>query len=112
MDEGQWLGWEEEIAPPPPDLAARLAAVQPPPAGGRGLAVPATEKIEKSTRAFIKSRIRAMTGQRMSNSWVDKPKVDLFAEINCSRVVAHREAQKKRTAGRPRLSMCISPMRS
>ncbi|MCZ6472781.1 MAG: 2-oxo acid dehydrogenase subunit E2 [SAR324 cluster bacterium] len=98
----RWLGWEADIAPPPEDLAVRLQGTAPntreadredefPP-------FQPPEQVDKRYRSLLKKQIRDTTGKRMSQSWVDKPKVDLFAEINLSQVVAHREAEKQ--AGR------------
>lgn len=97
----RWLGWEEEIAPPPPELAERLA-----PPGDAASKQPEPpfppfqppEQVDKRFRTYLRSSVRDVTGRRMARSWVEKPKVDLFAEINFSRVVAHREAEK--AAGR------------
>jgi pyruvate dehydrogenase E2 component (dihydrolipoamide acetyltransferase) len=89
----RWLGWEEEIAPAPPDLASRLKP-QPDRALEDSSAFQPPEEVEKRYRAYLKGRLRDVTGRRMARSWVEKPKVDLFAEIDFSRVVAHREGEK------------------
>jgi pyruvate dehydrogenase E2 component (dihydrolipoamide acetyltransferase) len=89
----RWLGWEEEIAPAPPDLASRLKP-QPDRALEDSSAFQPPEEVEKRYRAYLRGRLRDVTGRRMARSWVEKPKVDLFAEIDFSRVVAHREGEK------------------
>lgn len=105
--ECRWLGWEEDIAQPPPDLEQRLSKVPGAARGGaREQAEPdggfppfrPPERADKRFRGYLKKSMREVTGRRMAASWVEKPKVDLFAEINFSSVVAHREAEK--SAGR------------
>ena len=44
----------------------------------------------------------------MAASWVEKPKVDLFAEINFSRVVAHRNSEKQAGRQPPPFNMYIA----
>jgi pyruvate dehydrogenase E2 component (dihydrolipoamide acetyltransferase) len=101
--ECRWLGWEEDIAQPPPDLQQHLAqaplAVE---GGAQEAAGPEVgfppfqppQQVDKRFRGYLKKSLREVTGRRMAASWVEKPKVDLFAEINFSSVVAHREAEK------------------
>ena len=83
------LGWESEIGPPPPgwEAPAEASAAAP--------MLPPPERADGKIRSFMKGKLRETTGARMAKSWVDAPKVDLFAEIDFSRVVAHRQAQKE-----------------
>jgi pyruvate dehydrogenase E2 component (dihydrolipoamide acetyltransferase) len=80
------VGWEAEIAPPPPGFvpagAAPSAAAAHPP-----------ETFQKPDREFLKHQIRRVTAERMASSWV-APKVDLFTDVDFTRVVAHRQAAK------------------
>ena len=102
----RWLGWEPDIAEAPEDLLQRLGAkvaesdpvppVQPP------------GQVDKRYRGVLKKQLREVTGRRMAASWVEKPKVDLFAEINCSRVVAHRESEKQAGRQPPPFNMYIA----
>ncbi|HEX7929099.1 MAG TPA: biotin/lipoyl-containing protein, partial [bacterium] len=80
------IGWEAEIAPPPPGFtpaASRdpVKAAHPP------------ETFQKPDREFLKHQIRRVTAERMASSWV-APKVDLFTDVDFTRVVAHRQAAK------------------
>jgi len=84
-------GWAEEIAPAPPDLAERLAVGAPAPQ--RPAVGPPPERPSREFRDYLRHSIRPVTAQRMTFSW-QAPKVDLFAEVDFSRVVAHREAQR------------------
>ncbi len=81
------VGWEPEIAPPPPGFQPAGRATAPAPA----VHAPAT--FQKPDREFLKHQIRRVTGQRMAASWA-APKVDLFADVDFTRVVAHRQALK------------------
>lgn len=91
-----FLGWADDVAPPPPELASQL---KPPGTSIKPANVLVAEKPSKAERAYVKSHLREVTAKRMARSWVEAPKVDLFAEVDFTRVVAHREAQKK--AGAP-----------
>ena len=117
----RWLGWEADIAPPPENLAQRLASApaqissQPmssgemPAEGEHGAFPPVLppEQVDKRYRDLLKKQLRETTGKRMAKSWVDAPKVDLFAEINFSAVVAHREGEKRAGRQSPPFNMYI-----
>ena len=96
--ETRWLGWEGEIAEPPADLIQRMGEPKSRKAATGAPPAQPPEQVNKRYRGVLKKQLRETAGLRMAVSWVDKPKVDLFAEINFSRVVAHREAEKR--AGR------------
>ena len=89
VPEGETLGWESEIGPPPPGWEAPAEAPATAPT------LPPPERADGKIRSFMKGKLRETTGARMAKSWVDAPKVDLFAEIDFSRVVTHRQAQKE-----------------
>ncbi len=82
------VGWEPEVAPQPPDF--RLAGHAAP---GAGPAAHPPATFQKPDREFLKHQIRRVTGQRMAASWA-APKVDLFTDVDFTRVVAHRQAIK------------------
>lgn len=111
------LGWEEEIAPPPPGLARRLAGTPtkmtplpsdrepsgheaPPPVRPIG-------RLGKAARSFLKGQIRKVTGLRMTKAW-EAPKVDLFTDVDFSRVVAHRQQMKTRGLQPPSYNVYIA----
>lgn len=90
------LGWEADIAPPPADLDEKLGGVvelpgEPP---HSLLSMEPAQQVAKQFRAFLKKQLREVAGRRMAKSWVDAPKVDLFAEIDFSAVMAHRQSEK------------------
>ena len=91
----RWLGWEADISDAPADLEQKLAARQSDSTDAAFPPVQSPEQVDKRFRGILKKQLRSVTGRRMSASWVDKPKVDLFAEINFSQVVAHREREKQ-----------------
>ncbi|MBI4081358.1 MAG: 2-oxo acid dehydrogenase subunit E2 [Candidatus Lambdaproteobacteria bacterium] len=97
-------GWAEEIAPAPPDLAARLVSPAPAPASP---GLPAPAKAEPRVRAYLRGQIQRVTGQRMAFSW-QAPKVDLFADIEFSAVLAHRNALKAHGAEPPSFNVYIA----
>jgi pyruvate dehydrogenase E2 component (dihydrolipoyllysine-residue acetyltransferase) len=104
------VGWEAEIAPPPANLAELLAPA--PEAYGprrREAAheVPAPEFTARQ-RGLLRHQLRRTTAQRMARSWVDAPKVDLFADVDFSRVEAHRQALKARGEEAPSYNMYIA----
>ena len=101
----RWLGWEADIAPPPQDLAQHLALADAEPEPFPPVLPP--EQVDKRHRALLKKQLRETTGKRMAKSWVDAPKVDLFAEINFSAVVAHREGEKRAGRQSPPFNMYI-----
>jgi pyruvate/2-oxoglutarate dehydrogenase complex dihydrolipoamide acyltransferase (E2) component len=94
------VGWEAEVAPPP-------AGFRPAPAAAGGAAAHAPETFQKSAREVSKRQIRRVTGQRMAASWA-APKVDLFTDVDFTRVVAHREALKQSGADAPSYNMYIA----
>lgn len=103
-----WLGWEQEIAEPPADLGERMGQSQQAKAGAGAPATQPPERVDKRFRGVLKKQIRETTGRRMAASWVEKPKVDLFAEINFARIVAHREAEKKAGGQAPSFNIYIA----
>jgi pyruvate dehydrogenase E2 component (dihydrolipoamide acetyltransferase) len=59
-------------------------------------------------RGVLRHQLRRVTAQRMARSWVEAPKVDLFAEVDFSRVEAHRQALKARGEEAPSYNMYIA----
>lgn len=103
------VGWEPEVAPPPPDLDALLS---PPPQSygprqriAEGAVPP--EAFTAKQRGLLRHQLRRVTAQRMARSWVDSPKVDLFADVDFSRIVAHRQALKDAGEQAPSYNMYI-----
>lgn len=91
----EYRGWAEELAPIPEALASSIpsAGLTAQRSGGDEGARTA-KKGRAKLREFLKGSLRRITAQRMARSWVQAPKVDLFADIDFSRVVAHRQALK------------------
>ena len=100
-----WLGWEAEIAPAPDNLADFLKPDSRVEENAADFGPP--EKVDKAFRGFLKGQLRETTAKRMAKSWVDAPKVDLFAEVDFSRVVAHREAIKASGGQAPTFNVYI-----
>lgn len=107
------LGWEEEIAPAPPHLEQLLATAgagqaneQPQLAVPPG-AVPIRE-VEKRHRGVLHSQMRRVTSQRMARSWLEAPKVDLFADVDVSGVEAHRRSLKEQGQEAPSYNVYIA----
>jgi pyruvate dehydrogenase E2 component (dihydrolipoamide acetyltransferase) len=92
-------GWDDQIAPPPPGLEARIApraparAATPPEVAASPASVRTPGKPGRRAREIVKGQLRRVTGQRMAHSW-QAPKVDLFTDVDFSRVLAHRQALK------------------
>ena len=86
------IGWAEEIAAPPPGWVG--------PQSPQDISLPQAgqptpqDALNKPYRGFLRNQIRPITAERMAHSWRAAPKVDLFAEIDCSAVTAHRAALK------------------
>ncbi len=97
------VGWEPGIAPLPPgsELAVRAAADSPHPTHAPARSVP------KGERDLLRGQLRHMTAQRMDASW-RAPKVDLFAEVDFTRVHAHRLALKKQGEDPPSYNVYIA----
>lgn len=93
------LGWAAEVAPPPPGF--RPAA----PAAAKPYHPP--ESFEKQDREFLKRQIRRVTAERMAASWA-APKVDLFTDVDFTRVVAHRQAAKEAGGEAPSYNVYIA----
>jgi pyruvate dehydrogenase E2 component (dihydrolipoamide acetyltransferase) len=104
------VGWEAEVAPPPPNLAD-LTAPPPDSYGPRQLGhegALAPERFSAQHRGLLRHQLRRVTAQRMARSWVDAPKVDLFAEVDFSRVEAHRRALKAEGTEAPSFNVYIA----
>ena len=88
------LGWAEDLGPIPAELAGRVPTGRLMPAAMSS----AEERPGKASRGklrnFLKGLLREITATRMARSWAAAPKVDLFADIDFSRVVSHRQARK------------------
>ncbi len=103
------VGWEPALAPPPADLEQWLRESQPP--GGPEPAAPASaplRRFETRHREFLRGQLRPLTAQRMARSWVDAPKVDLFADVDFSEVAAHRQALKQQGTEAPSYNVYIA----
>lgn len=94
------VGWEPEVAPPPPGFQpanpAPAASPYHPP-----------ESFHKPHREFLKHQIRRVTAERMAASWA-APKVDLFTDVDFTRVVAHRQAVKDAGGEAPSYNVYIA----
>ncbi|MCH9045643.1 MAG: 2-oxo acid dehydrogenase subunit E2 [SAR324 cluster bacterium] len=91
------VGWEPQIAPPPDNLAELIhSASRGAPSAGKidaeGGAAPG-DALDKHRRV-LRGQLRRVTAQRMARSWQDAPKVDLFADVDFTRVESHRQALK------------------
>lgn len=103
------VGWEEEVAPPPDNLAELLEPRPEAVAGGEGEAEShPLETFAARHRTFLRGQLRGVTARRMAKSWVDAPKVDLFAEVDLSRVEAHRAALKEQGQEAPSYNIYIA----
>jgi pyruvate dehydrogenase E2 component (dihydrolipoamide acetyltransferase) len=101
----QVLGWEPMLAPVP----AEYAHLAPPPDASAADTATAPAKSSRAlVRHFLRSVVRKITAERMARSWVASPKVDLLAEIDFSRVVAHREAIKAAGGEAPSYNVYIA----
>lgn len=103
-------GWEDEVAPPPPDLEQWLRDSQDAPGDGPGPA-PASaplERFEPRHREFLRGQLRPITARRMARSWVEAPKVDLFADMDLTKVAAHRTALKQGGGEAPSFNVYIA----
>ncbi|NIP72133.1 MAG: hypothetical protein GWO16_03470 [Gammaproteobacteria bacterium] len=103
------MGWESDIAPPP----AHLDGLQAPGAAARGTAgtdegSQPLARFEDLHRAFLRGQLRKVTAQRMAQSWLQAPKVDLFADVDLTRVEAHRRALKAEGREAPSYNMYIA----
>ncbi|MDH4248647.1 MAG: 2-oxo acid dehydrogenase subunit E2, partial [Deltaproteobacteria bacterium] len=76
----------------------------PPPRATAG--TPAT--VERQFRDVLKGQLRRVTAQRMTRSWQDSPKVDLFADVDFTRVEAHRKALKELGREAPSFNIYIA----
>lgn len=115
-------GWEEEVAPRPPDLWQRFRPANggPPDArGGETAAEPpadeapppatqAPERVSAAHRSVVRHQLRRVTAARMAHSWREAPKVDLFAEVDFTRVQAERAALKAKGHEAPSLNVYIA----
>jgi pyruvate dehydrogenase E2 component (dihydrolipoyllysine-residue acetyltransferase) len=104
------VGWEAEVAPPPPNLAELLAS-PPEHYGPRQLQdddAPAPQEFTARQRALLRHQLRRVTAQRMARSWLDAPKVDLFADVDFSRVEAHRRTLKAEGGEAPSYNVYIA----
>jgi pyruvate dehydrogenase E2 component (dihydrolipoamide acetyltransferase) len=104
------VGWEPEVAPPPVNLSQILG---PPPAayGPRQLRPEGAEPPQDFTarhRGLLRHQLRRVTAQRMARSWVESPKVDLFADVDFSRVDAHRKLLKAEGKEAPSYNVYIA----
>jgi pyruvate dehydrogenase E2 component (dihydrolipoamide acetyltransferase) len=98
------VGWEPAIAPMPTGL--QLAA-RGPEAGAPPPAVSPARTAPKSDRDVLRSQLRHVTAQRMDASW-RAPKVDLFADVDFTRVQAHRQALKDQGEEAPSYNIYIA----
>jgi pyruvate dehydrogenase E2 component (dihydrolipoamide acetyltransferase) len=126
------VGWETEIAPAPANLAELLAAPasmqqgtaqqgatqeeagrqsDPADLASASTAMAATAPLQspgKMERDILRSQLRRVTSQRMAKSWVDSPKVDLFADVDFSWADAHRRECKERGGETPSYNIYIA----
>ena len=124
------VGWEPDIAPPPDGLEALLidgtvaggtvagGAVGggvTHSASGDAMAAPIEdtpsvplEVFGSQHRKFLRGQLRRVTAQRMARSWVEAPKVDLFAEVEFTRAEAHRAALKAQGQAPPSYNVYIA----
>ena len=98
------LGWDEAVAPAPPELTARLAE-------GMEEAAPSGHHAPEITRAHgaaLRNQLRRVTALRMERSWMQAPKVDLFADVDFTTVAAHRQALKDAGEDAPSYNVYIA----
>lgn len=104
------VGWEEEIAPAPENLAELLERphkeLQAPPQDSPRTEHPAT--VEKQHRSVLMGQLRRITALRMTKSWQDAPKVDLFADVDFTSVESHRKALKEQGREAPSYNVYIA----
>ncbi|MFI5400274.1 MAG: 2-oxo acid dehydrogenase subunit E2 [SAR324 cluster bacterium] len=99
----RFVGWEPEIAPMPAGVA-----LQPPPSASiPSPTVSAPRASPKGDRELVRRQLRHVTAQRMDVSW-RAPKVDLFADVDFTRVQAHRQALKQRGDEAPSYNIYIA----
>ena len=99
----RFAGWEPEIAPKPPqvELVPRLESK------AHASAISAPRSAPKSDRELLRHQLRHVTAQRMDASW-RAPKVDLFADVDFTRVQAHRQALKEQGEEAPSFNVYIA----
>lgn len=97
------VGWEPLVAPMPPGLKLeqRTPDIVPAPA-----TVP-PQATAKGDRELLRGQLRHVTAQRMDASW-RAPKVDLYAQVDFSRVQAHRDTFKDRGEEAPSYNVYIA----
>jgi len=95
------IGWEPEVAPHPPVPPAADSATVPAPH------LSAAHGAAKADREVLRHRLRQVTAQRMDASW-RAPKVDLFADIDFTKVQAHRQSLKDRGEEAPSYNIYIA----
>jgi pyruvate dehydrogenase E2 component (dihydrolipoamide acetyltransferase) len=100
----RFSGWEPEIAPMPAGTLLHRAEE-----GGAVSAprVSAPRATPKSDREVLRHQLRHVTAQRMDASW-RAPKVDLFADVDFTRVQAHRQALKDQGEEAPSYNIYIA----
>jgi len=97
------VGWEPEIAP----LPAGLLLQPPERASTPSYTLSAPRAAPKSDRELLRRGLRQVTAQRMDASW-RAPKVDLFADVDFTRVQAHRQALKQQGEEAPSYNIYIA----
>ncbi|MBI3993975.1 MAG: 2-oxo acid dehydrogenase subunit E2 [Candidatus Lambdaproteobacteria bacterium] len=102
------LGWAEDLGPIPRELAGHVPTGRLLPAAARDAGEPPGKASRARLRNFLKGLLRQITATRMARSWVAAPKVDLFADIDFSRVVAHRQARKDAGHDAPSFNVYIA----
>jgi pyruvate dehydrogenase E2 component (dihydrolipoamide acetyltransferase) len=95
------VGWEPGIAPGPAE-SEPAARIVPAPAAR----LPA-HSVPKAERELLRGQLRHTTALRMEASW-RAPKVDLFAEVDFTRVQAHRLALKEQGGEAPSYNVYIA----
>ncbi len=103
----QVVGWEPMLAPVPAEYAHLLPAAAPAASTPEG-AAPPPKTSRALVRRYLRSVVRKITAERMARSWVAAPKVDLLAEIDFTRVVAHREGIKAAGGEAPSYNVYIA----
>jgi pyruvate dehydrogenase E2 component (dihydrolipoyllysine-residue acetyltransferase) len=97
------VGWEPEIAP----LPAGILLKPPESPSLPSPRVSAPRSSPKSDRELLRRQLRHVTAQRMDVSW-RAPKVDLFADVDFTRVQAHRQALKRQGEEAPSYNIYIA----